>query len=69
MKKVKLKYAEIQNVINQFTEVSKLKYNSYAYATGYLESQLSHVVADMPANKQAEIISIFQRTISDLQKV
>jgi hypothetical protein len=69
MKKVKLQYAEIQNVINQFTEVSKLKYNSYAYATGYLESQLSHVVADMPANKQAEIISIFQRTISDLQKV
>ena len=68
MKKVKLQYAEIQNVIRQFSDVSKIKYDSYAYAAGYLESQLSQVVADLPINKQADIMNLFQRTINDLQK-
>jgi hypothetical protein len=68
MAKSKLKYAEIHNVIREFSDASQTKYNSYAYAAGYLESQLALVLADVSISKQQEIISIFQRTISDLQK-
>ena len=68
MAKSKLKYAEIHNVIREFLDASQTKYNSYAYAAGYLESQLALVLADVSISKQQEIISIFQRTISDLQK-
>jgi len=69
MAKVKLQYAEIHNVIREFSDASQTKYNSYAYAAGYLESQLAQVLAELPINKQADIINLFQRTINDLKKV
>lgn len=68
MAKSKLQYAEIHNVIREFSDASQTKYNSYAYAAGYLESQLAQVVSDLPANKQTEIMNLFQRTIIDLKK-
>jgi len=69
MAKSKLQYAEIHNVIREFSDASQTKYNSYAYAAGYLESQLAQVLAELPINKQADIINLFQRTINDLKKV
>lgn len=69
MAKAKLKYAEIHNVVREFSEASYTKYNSYSYAAGYLESQLALILSDLPVSKQAEVINLFQRTINDLQKV
>ncbi len=68
MAKVKLQYAEIHNVIREFSDASQTKYNSYAYAAGYLESQLALVLAYVSISKQNEIINLFQRTINDLKK-
>jgi hypothetical protein len=68
MAKSKLKYAEIHNVIREFSDASQTKYNSYAYAAGYLESQLALVLADVSISKQNEIMNLFQRTINDLKK-
>ncbi len=68
MKAVKLQYAEIRSIISNMSEASYSKYGSYSYAAGYLESQLADVMADLPANKQNDIIRILQQTINQLQK-
>lgn len=68
MRAVKLQYAEIRSIISNMSEASYSKYGSYSYAAGYLESQLADVMADLPANKQNDIIRILQQTINQLQK-
>ncbi len=68
MKAVKLQYAEIRSIISNMSEASYSKHGSYSYAAGYLESQLADVMADLPANKQNDIIRILQQTINQLQK-
>ena len=68
MAKVKLQYAEINDVIKTFSDASYTKYNSFSYAAGYLQSQLAMIVADLPVNKQNDIIRLMQQTINQLQK-
>jgi len=68
MKQSKLQYTEIRSIISNMSEASYSKYGSYSYSAGYLESQLAQVMADLPANKQIDIIKTLQRTINDLQK-
>jgi len=48
---------EINEVLNEFGEVTYEHWGSYAYSAGALQMQLSTLLADMPRYKQAEVLS------------
>ena len=53
----KLNYNDVAKVIDNFTEASKVKYNTTAFSVGYLGSLLSDIVTNMPLAKQMAIIN------------
>jgi hypothetical protein len=56
----KATYSEISAVAKEFSKVTRLHYDSYAYACGAYESILASIVADLPKHKQAEVLRNLQ---------
>jgi hypothetical protein len=59
----KLQFSEVSKQLNAFSEASYKKYGSYSYASGYFESSLAQVLADLPAHKQAEVLRCMQQVL------
>ena len=55
--------ALMQNAVNQFTNVTKALYGDYSYTTGYYESSLLMLFAELPAKKQEMYLSMMQRSL------
>ena len=53
---------QINTALNSFVDTSYEYFESYSYATGALQFQLTTLLADMPRHKQAEVL----RVIKDL---
>jgi hypothetical protein len=53
----KMNYSEVAKVIDNFTQASKVKYDTMAYSAGYLGSLLTDIVSNMPRAKQLAIIN------------
>jgi hypothetical protein len=56
----KATYSEISAVAKEFSRVTVSHFESHSYACGAFEAMLSHVVADLPKHKQAEILRNLQ---------
>jgi 2-phospho-L-lactate guanylyltransferase (CobY/MobA/RfbA family) len=67
MAKQKLKYDEINAQLNEFVNANYAKYESHAYAAGYLQSQLALVMLDLPLIKQKEIMDVLRRATPVVQ--
>jgi hypothetical protein len=59
----KLEFSEVAKQLNAFSEVCYKKYGSYSYSSGYFESTLAQVLADLPAYKQAEVLRCMQQVV------
>lgn len=56
----KMSYSEINEILNVFSQEARAKYDSYAFPTGFLQSVLTSIVADMPVVKQQQIMRQFR---------
>lgn len=61
MAKQKLSYDEINVQINEFIDANRAKYGDHAYSAGFLQSQLTLVMLDLPRVKQMEIMEVLRR--------
>lgn len=55
--------AAMQNTVNQFTSVTKALYGDYAYTSGYYESSILMLFAELPARKQEMYLSMMQNSL------
>lgn len=56
----KMTYTEISDLLDAFVKTAHAKYDSYAYPTGYLQSVLVNMLADLPAAKQRQAVDQFR---------
>lgn len=64
----KVPYSDISAKLGDVSAASFKVYKNYAHVAGYYESTLVGLIADLPANKQNEMMRIFQQRIDELQK-
>jgi len=53
--------ALMKNAVDNFTKVTRSLYGDYAYTSGYYESSLLMLFAELPAQKQEMYLSMMQR--------
>ena len=64
---MKLKYSEIDQIVGQFVDATAEAHpdfngkRSYAYPCGALQAQLSFILADLPAAKQAATLNVLKQ--------
>ena len=68
MAKAKYTFNEIAACINELQDVTNKHYDSYAFSSGYLGSQLAGVLCDLPRHKQEEVMQILQAGITKYAK-
>ena len=64
----KLTYSDIAAELRDTSQVSMQTKGSYSYATGYYESIIAGLVADLPKHKQMEVIRGLQSARERMQK-
>ena len=64
----KLTYSDIAAELRDTSQVSMQTKGSYSYATGYYESIIAGLVADLPKHKQMEVIRSLQSAREYMQK-
>ena len=64
----KLTYSDIAAELRDTSQVSMQTKGSYSYATGYYESIIAGLVADLPKHKQMEVIRTLQSARERMQK-
>ena len=64
----KLTYSDIAAELRDTSQVSMQTKGSYSYATGYYESIIAGLVADLPKHKQMEVIRSLQSARERMQK-
>jgi hypothetical protein len=57
------KQAEFRKILREFSEVTREVHDTYAYATGYLESLAGQMLADLPRAKQQQYIDEMGRAL------
>jgi hypothetical protein len=62
----KMLYSEVMSELREFSTASRAKYDSYAHATGFLESMVGNLIADLPAHKQAEALRYVRQVKQEL---
>jgi hypothetical protein len=55
--------ALMQNAVNNFTKVTRALHGDYAYSSGYYESSLLMLFAELPAQKQEMYLSMMQNSL------
>ena len=55
--------ALMQSAVNTFSKVTKELYDSHAYSSGYFESSLLMLFAELPAKKQQMYLEMMQRSL------
>ena len=55
--------ALMQSAVNNFSKVTKELYDSHAYSSGYFESSLLMLFAELPAKKQQMYLEMMQRSL------
>lgn len=60
----KLDYAALSAEIGTFIAATNEIFGSHSYAAGALQSQLASTLADLPAHKQQEAITILKQLIA-----
>jgi hypothetical protein len=55
--------ALMQTAVNTFSKVTKELYDSHAYSSGYFESSLLMLFAELPARKQQMYLEMMQRSL------
>ena len=68
MAQKKVNFDEINAQLNEFINANYTKYESHAYAAGYLQSQLALVMLDLPRTKQMEILAVLRRATPVVEK-
>ena len=53
----------MQNAVSNFSKVTKELYDSHAYSSGYFESSLLMLFAELPAKKQQMYLEMMQRSL------
>ena len=53
--------ALMQNAVSNFSKVTKELYDNHAYSSGYFESSLLMLFAELPAKKQQMYLEMMQR--------
>jgi hypothetical protein len=53
----------MQNAVNNLSKVTKELYDSHAYSSGYFESSLLMLFAELPAKKQQMYLEMMQRSL------
>ena len=64
----KLTYSDVASELRETSQVSMQTKGSYSYATGYYESIIAGLVADLPKHKQMEVIRSLQSAREHMQK-
>ena len=59
----KTNQALMQNAVSNFSKVTKELYDSHAYSSGYFESSLLMLFAELPARKQEMYLSMMQNSL------
>jgi hypothetical protein len=59
----KMLYSEVMTELREFSTASRAKYDSYSYAAGFLESMVGDLIADLPAEKQADALRHLRRLV------
>jgi len=59
---------EINEVLNNFTETSYQHWGSYSYSAGALQSQLTTLLANSPADVQVEALNLFMKMTAKYSK-
>lgn len=59
----KTNQALMQNAVSNFSKVTKELYDSHAYSSGYFESSLLMLFAELPAKKQQMYLEMMQRSL------
>ena len=58
-------FENMQSTINQFTLITNALYGNYAYSSGYYESTILMLFAELPAKKQKMYLGMMQNTLRD----
>ena len=53
----------MQHAVSNFSKVTKELYDSHAYSSGYFESSLLMLFAELPAKKQQMYLEMMQRSL------
>ena len=53
----------MQNAVSNLSKVTKELYDSHAYSSGYFESSLLMLFAELPARKQEMYLSMMQNSL------
>lgn len=61
----KMSYLEVMEELREFSVLSRVKYDSYSYSTGFLESMVGDLIADLPAQKQADALRHLRRVVKN----
>ena len=61
----KTNQALMQNAVSNFSKVTKELYDSYAYSSGYFESSLLMLFAELPVRKQEMYLGMMQNTLRE----
>jgi nicotinamide riboside transporter PnuC len=54
----------MQSTVNQFTLITNALYDNHAYSSGYYESTILMLFAELPAKKQEMYLGMMQNTLS-----
>ena len=61
----KTNQALMQNAVSNFSKVTKELYDSHAYSSGYFESSLLMLFAELPVRKQEMYLGMMQNTLRE----
>ena len=53
----------MQHAVSNFSKVTKELYDNHAYSSGYFESSLLMLFAELPAQKQQMYLEMMQRSL------
>ena len=53
----------MQHAVSNFSKVTKELYDNHAYSSGYFESSLLMLFAELPAKKQQMYLEMMQRSL------
>ena len=68
MKAKKATYDEINSILNEFVALTTERYDSHAYACGYLQATITRLIGSLPAAQQKDELDNFLSAIKQNQE-